>query len=175
MLTLKPLLPVLIVVVIALVAVAALSKKAGGKAKAAAPIRRKPAPLTKNEQPMYFRLVEAFPEHLVLAQVAFSALLDTRDRATRNRFDRKVADFVVCSKAFEVLAVVELDDSSHKGREKEDADRDTLLTNAGYRVFRYKRAPDVLTLLKDFMPLMQTPATEKTASKQEIKATNAVA
>jgi len=100
-------------------------------------------PLTKNEQPMYFRLVEALPEHIVLAQVAFSALLKTGKQATRNRFNRKVADFVICEKSFRVIACVELDDSSHKGREEQDRERDQLLTNAGYRVIRYKKVPNI--------------------------------
>ena len=54
--------------------------------------------MTVREQPMYWRLVEALPGEVVLTQVAFSALLTARDRATRNTFDRKVADFVVCTK-----------------------------------------------------------------------------
>lgn len=116
--------------------------------KAIANIKKK-LPLTKNEQPMFFRLVEAFPEQVVLAQVAFSALLQTKEAATRNKFDRKVADFVLCTKAFEVLAIIELDDSSHKGREAQDAARDLLLTNAGYTVLRYKLVPDVDKVRKD--------------------------
>ncbi|RZI43732.1 DUF2726 domain-containing protein [Herbaspirillum sp. HC18] len=103
---------------------------------------RKRTVLTKNEQPMYFRLLEAFPEHVVLAQVSFSALIRTAKQATRNRFDRKVADFVICTKAFEVLGIVELDDSSHRGKEEKDADRDRLLNSAGYRVFRYRFPPN---------------------------------
>jgi very-short-patch-repair endonuclease len=109
-------------------------------------------PVTKNEQPMYFQLREAFPEHVVLAQVSFSAVLQTKDRATRNTFDRKVADFVICNKAFDVIAFVELDDASHNGKEISDSKRDSLLTSAGYKVFRYKRVPDVQTLVSDITP-----------------------
>lgn len=109
-------------------------------------------PITKNEQPMYFRLREAFPEHVVLAQVAFSAVLQTKVRSTRNTFDRKVADFVICTKAFQVVAFVELDDASHNGKETADSKRDSLLTSAGYKVFRYKRVPDVETLVSDITP-----------------------
>lgn len=112
------------------------------------PIHSK-SPLTENEKPMYFRLTQAFPDHVVLAQVAFSALLKTQQRATRNKFDRKFADFVLCTKAFEVTAIIELDDSSHNGREGKDAERDKLMTNAGYRVLRYKRVPDIDVLQKD--------------------------
>lgn len=134
-----------IVVVLIMAGLAAISKKKGLKTDG--PIQAT-APLTANEQPMYFRLVEAFPEHVVLAQVAFGALMQTKDRMARNRFDRKRADFVLCSKAFEVIAVIELDDSSHNGREQRDAARDNLLTSCGYRVLRYKRVPDVAALRK---------------------------
>ena len=129
------------------------AKKTGGKASG--PIQPQ-KPLTENEQPMYFRLAQAFPEHVVLAQVAFSALLKCKSTATRNTFDRKRADFVLCTKAFEVVAVIELDDSSHKGREDNDRSRDALLTNAGYTVLRYKQVPDVMKLVADIALLSKS-------------------
>lgn len=103
-------------------------------------------PLTKNEQPMYFRLIESFPDLIVLAQVSFSALMSSTATASRNKFDRKTADFVLCTKSFDVVAVIELDDASHSGRVKEDSDRDALLTGVGYRVLRFKKTPDVAAL-----------------------------
>lgn len=109
-------------------------------------------PLTKNEQPMYFRLIETFPELIVLAQVSFSGLMSSHLQGSRNKFNQKVADFVLCSKAFEVIAVIELDDSSHKGRSKQDADRDALLTSVGHRVIRFKRTPDVDALKTAVFP-----------------------
>lgn len=109
-------------------------------------IAKAKAPLTEREQPMYFRLKETFPEHVVLAQVAFSALLIARTKSCRNTFDRKVADFVLCSKSFTVIAVIELDDSSHKGRDREDNARDALLKGAGYRVLRFKSLPNAAML-----------------------------
>ena len=108
--------------------------------------------LTKNEQPMFFRLTEAFPEHLVLVQVSFGALLHSPSRATRNRYDRKMADFVLCTKAFDIVAIIELDDSSHDGKEHRDAARDKLLNTAGYKTLRYKRVPDIATLKADITP-----------------------
>lgn len=95
---------------------------------------------------MYFRLVESFPELIVLAQVSFSALMYSTGTASRNKFDRKTADFVLCTKSFDVVAVIELDDASHNGRAKEDGDRDALLTGIGYRVLRFKKTPDVAAL-----------------------------
>lgn len=76
------------------------------------------------------------------AQVSLGALPSSRSRASRNTFDRKIADFVVCDKAFQVLATVELDDS-HWGSKARDTARDLLLTAAGYRVLRYNRIPDI--------------------------------
>lgn len=130
---------------------AAVSKRQSGrKAKGNAWSRM---PLTEREQSMYFRLSQAMPEAVVLAQVAFSSLLDTKDRPTRATFDRKVADFVVCSKSFEVTAVIELDDASHKGRTSQDAKRDALLTQAGYKVLRFKNVPDTSELMAAFARL----------------------
>ncbi|MDI1301753.1 MAG: DUF2726 domain-containing protein [bacterium] len=140
----------LVFVVFAALAFMALAVRGGKKTKKVAAEQPKARlPLTKNEQPMYFRLVEALPGHVVLAQVAFSALLTARAAAARNRFDRKVADFVVCTGAFEVVAVIELDDKSHKGKEAADAARDEILQGAGYRVLRYSRTPNTEQLRKD--------------------------
>lgn len=134
----------------------ATAKGKGNKQKTGkSPIQAK-AVLTPNEQPMYFRLVEATPDCIVLAQVAFSALITTKSQTTRNTFDRKVCDFVICTKAFNVLAIVELDDASHRGREKEDAARDSLLTEAGYKVLRYKKTPDVETIRADLIAYADT-------------------
>src|SRR5262249_27946649 len=101
---------------------------------------------------MYFRLVEALPDHVVLAQVAFSALLTARSTGVRNTFDRKVADFVICSKAFEILGVVELDDATHREKRDGDAKRDALLQEAGYKVVRYANVPDAAEVARDFAP-----------------------
>lgn len=142
---------VLIAVVIGVMKSKGKSMKGG---KGEKDIRAK-RPLTEREQSMFFRLNSTFPDHVVLSQVAFSALITSRQPATRNGFNRKMADFVLCSKAFDVLAVIELDDSSHKGRQREDADRDEWLTRAGYRVVRYPQIPDEAKLLADFMPAQQ--------------------
>lgn len=134
---------------IVLMVVAAITQK-GGAGSSEKPRRR--WLLTKNEAAMYNRLLQALPDKVILAQVSFGALLTARSTATRNRFDRKIADFVVCDKALQVLAVIELDDSSHRGKESRDAARDKLLQNAGYRVIRYPRVPDSEKVRADFAP-----------------------
>ena len=57
------------------------------------------------------------PDHVVLAQVAFSQLVGVKKgenfTAIWNRYNRLTADFVVCNKDFSIAAVLELDDRSH--------------------------------------------------------------
>ena len=111
---------------------------------------RKSRPLTMNEQPMFMKLRETLePEYVVLSQVSFGAILWTWSYAVRNRFNRKIVDFVICDKGFNVIAVVELDDSSHKGKEERDAERDLILKEAGITVFRYKYTPESSKILED--------------------------
>ena len=141
----------LLVLAIALSIVAAVVKSRPWQRRASGDIKPKKL-LTEREQPMFFRLQQAFPNDVVLTQVAFSALLTARDLPTRQRFNRKVADFVVTTKAFEVLAVIELDDASHRGREVHDSKRDSMLEQAGYRVLRFKHVPNVVDVQQAVRP-----------------------
>jgi hypothetical protein len=83
--------------------------------------------LTPVEQQLYQRLIRAFPDHVVLAQVAFSQLVGVKKgenfTAIWNRYNRLVADFVLCTKDFRSAAVLELDDRSHDSPARQDADR----------------------------------------------------
>ena len=83
--------------------------------------------LTPVEQQLYHRLIRAFPDHVVLAQVAFSQLVGVKKgenfTAIWNRYNRLTADFVLCTKDFRTVAVLELDDRSHDNPARMDADR----------------------------------------------------
>jgi hypothetical protein len=83
--------------------------------------------LTPVEQQLYHRLVRAYPDHIVLAQVAFSRLVGVKKgdnfTAIWNRYNRLTADFVLCTKDFRTVAVLELDDRSHDNPSRMDADR----------------------------------------------------
>ena len=107
--------------------------------------------VTANEQTMYWRLLGTFPApvYVVLAQVSFGALLTAKGGASRYSFSQKIADFVLLDKTFKVLAIIELDDSSHRGREGKDARRDAMPAMARYRVLRYKTVPQPEKLLRD--------------------------
>jgi very-short-patch-repair endonuclease len=107
---------------------------------------RKPL-ITAFEQKMFVRLNEALPEHHILAQVAFSALITSDNFKIR----QQVTDFVVLNRDMKVIAIVELDDPSHIGKEDEDRLRDAMLTEAGYTVFRYTSIPSTRELRKDLL------------------------
>lgn len=146
----------LVLVLAVALSIAAAVLKGGRRRRKAGDVRQKKL-LTEREQPMYFRLKQAFPEDVVLCQVAFSALLTANDRPTRSTFNRKVADFVVATKAFEVLAIIELDDFSHRGREVQDNKRDQILKRAGYRVLRFKHVPDTDAVQRAVRPPSPLP------------------
>ncbi|CAG0965075.1 hypothetical protein RHDC4_00929 [Rhodocyclaceae bacterium] len=106
--------------------------------------------LTQPEQILYLRLVEALPDFVVLAQVQLCRLF-TIERGPLwqtwfNKTSRKSLDFVICSKGFQVIAAIELDDSSHNNEERKgkDADKDAALEAAGIRLIRWtvKNLPD---------------------------------
>lgn len=123
--------------------------------------------LTDREQAMHNRLTQSLPNMVVLAQVSFGALLKSKDQAVRNTFDRKIADFVVCDKAFRVQAIIELDDSSHRNRQRQDQARDALLTGAGYRVLRYPNVPDILEVQRAFAPASVSTTSEVSQARIE--------
>ncbi|EEH69069.1 DUF2726 domain-containing protein [Acinetobacter haemolyticus] len=105
--------------------------------------------ITSFESQMFLRLQQAFPQHHILAQVAFSALITSDHYKIRSRFNRKVTDFVILDKDMQVIAIIELDDPSHIGKELEDKKRDHMLQQAGYLVQRYTQIPSIKQLQMD--------------------------
>ena len=100
-------------------------------------------PLGDAEQVLYWRLVEALPECVILSQVTFSRFMrpatggrapTAHYRVMQNRISGKSLDFLVCLKDFTVVAAVELDDATHEP--DRDAQRDALLRAAGITPLR---------------------------------------
>nr|WP_275936464.1 DUF2726 domain-containing protein [Pseudacidovorax intermedius] len=116
--------------------------------------------LTDREQAMFNRLKEAFPSLTVVTQVSFGALLSARKTATRNRFDRKIADFAVLDHAYRVIALIELDDATHRLKKDADTARDDMLKGAGYRVLRYTNVPNISDVRADVFPPASEPQRE---------------
>ncbi|CAG68209.1 MULTISPECIES: DUF2726 domain-containing protein [Acinetobacter] len=105
--------------------------------------------ITTFESKMFFQLKQAFPQHHVLAQVAFSALITSDQYKVRQQFNRKVTDFVILNEKLIVIAIIELDDPSHLDKVEQDRLRDQMLNEAGYRVLRYTEIPSIRQLSKD--------------------------
>lgn len=100
-------------------------------------------PLTEPEQVLYFRLCNALPDHMVLAQVGLTRFLGVKrghnTRAWNNRINRMSIDFLVCNKDASVVAAIELDDASHQRLDRVNADekKDKALRAAGVRLLRW--------------------------------------
>jgi very-short-patch-repair endonuclease len=100
-------------------------------------------PLTQPEQVLYHRLVKALPECIVLSQVQASRVLGVKKGVNfaswHNRISRLSIDFLICLKDATIVAAVELDDSSHDGPRRREADqrKERALTAAGIRLVRW--------------------------------------
>jgi very-short-patch-repair endonuclease len=106
------------------------------------------APLTMREQFLYHRLSVMYPEHIILAQVALSQIIDvspgTANRQViRAKFKQLVADFVLCRSDFSIVAVIELDDLSHADPHRQDADarKTKAVESAGLTFVRIPAGP----------------------------------
>lgn len=130
-------LTVLTIVIMAVIAVVTREKQAAVQ-KRREYIKKKP--LSNNEQVMYWRLVGALPDHMVLTQVGLSRCLGTKDSGGLDTLTSKNLDFVICNKASDVVAVVEIDNKNHnhKMRSKEDERKYKALKKAGIDVIRWR-------------------------------------
>jgi hypothetical protein len=106
------------------------------------------APLTMREQFLHHRLSFMHPEHIILAQVALSQIIDvspgtTNRQAIRAKFKQLVADLVLCRSDFSIVAVIELDDPSHARprRQHADARKAKAVESAGLMFARIPSGP----------------------------------
>jgi very-short-patch-repair endonuclease len=80
----------------------------------------------------------------MLAQVQLSRLLGVKKgnnyQSWPNRVKRMSTDFVVCNKNSSVVAIIELDDSSHKKADRQvaDAEKGKALDSADVRILRWQ-------------------------------------
>jgi very-short-patch-repair endonuclease len=126
----------------ALVVIAVTATLIAGRKPWLSRIKRKPL-LTENEKAFFLRLQRALPGFHVFPQVSFAAFLAVDGRllqregwAVRAKFNRKIVDFVVCTRGtLEVVALVELDDRTHSAGANRK--RDEMTQAAGYRTFRF--------------------------------------
>jgi very-short-patch-repair endonuclease len=105
-------------------------------------------PLTKREATCYWSLANHLNGHyIVLPQVAFSAFLRVEGGDSKSNYRRfatmrqKVADFLIVRPDFSIVALIELDDSTHVNKKEADQLRDAAIKQAGIRVFRIPKVP----------------------------------
>jgi hypothetical protein len=111
--------------------------------------------MTAREREFFALLRKALPDVHIFPQVAMSAVIDSNSKgyAVRNRFDRKVFDYVVCSESCDLLYVIELDDRSHlsESSRKRDAVKNEICALAGVQLLRYPSVKiDCVTIQADF-------------------------
>jgi hypothetical protein len=104
--------------------------------------------LTAREREFHRLLMSEYPDHLVFVQVALSQLITVipgvlNAEWIRSRYKQLVADFVLCRMDYSIVAVIELDDSSHQRADRLDADRrkTTAVQSAGLRLVRIPPGP----------------------------------
>lgn len=113
-------------------------------------------PLSEPEQNLYFRICQALPCHIVLAQVALPRLLGMKNKSKDLPvcLEQSVADFVVCTKEFNVLAVIEVGDMPLEDNQPGAGytDKTKAIIAAGIRVIRWSasRLPDEETIREAF-------------------------
>lgn len=99
--------------------------------------------MSQPEMVLYYRLVEALPDQIILSQVQLSRFLGVKKGFSfhewNNRINRMSADFIVCNKDSSIRAVIELDDSTHTraDRIKCDLKKNKAIASAGIRLVRW--------------------------------------
>lgn len=77
--------------------------------------------LTPNELSFYNRIKELNNEYIVIPQVNLGAIINKFDSKYRNELFRNI-DFGIFTKDFELLLLIELNDSSHNSYDRRDRD-----------------------------------------------------
>ena len=125
--------------------------------------------LSNPEQILFYRLREALPEHIILAQTQMSRFLTVADsgkgrQSALNKILMKSADFLVCKKDFSVIAVIELQDETHRrsNRQKSDEFKRAALGSASLPLIEYnvKNMPSVEEIREN--PKFEKPALPQT-------------
>lgn len=112
------------------------AKEAKAETAAKSQYRDKFNLLNKSEQLVYWRLVEAMPNLVVLSQVSMSQLFFMEGKNLYQQMGevgRKSIDFLVCRKDFSIVAAIELNGPTHATakQQKSDETKRRTLEEAG--------------------------------------------
>lgn len=123
--------------------------------------------LTRNETEFFQRLRKAAPELYIFPQVAFRAIIRPTAPYPSRSHARQLAmigskhcDFLLCLSNLDIVGIIELDDSHHD--KAQDAKRDALTSQVGYRTLRYesRQRPSVEELRQDILRLLEPQGTK---------------
>lgn len=150
----------IVLAILAVVGIVLKNRRATGNDDEKWPFYAK-KPLSAPEQILYFRLVKALPDHIVLGQVQLSRFLGVKKGENvmqwNNRINRMSVDFLVCTKDASVVAAIELDDKSHERKDRviADAKKDKVLNAANVKIIRWnvKAIPDEILIKQAFTPI----------------------
>ncbi|MEI6648144.1 MAG: DUF2726 domain-containing protein [Actinomycetes bacterium] len=101
-------------------------------------------PLTETEQILYWRLVEALPNKIILSQVQLSQILGVKKGYNHhewwNKINRMSVDFLICNKDSSIITAIELDDWTHARNDRKvaDAKKDKALHSANIEILRLR-------------------------------------
>ena len=105
------------------------------------------APLTDREQALYWRLRNALPEQVILAQVGLSRILRVQAghdfRGWLDHINRMTIDFIVCRPDNTILAAIELEELSTApgDRAAVEETKAKALASAGIKLLRFRELP----------------------------------
>lgn len=115
-------------------------------------------PMTQAEQMLYFRLVKALPDHLVLAKVHLESFLGVkkgyRASSWSRRIGRSSVDFLVCTRDATIVVAIDLDGKTPETpkRQAENRRKDLALASAGIKLVRWHvRSMPTETAIRDML------------------------
>lgn len=129
--------------------------------------------LTPKEQEMYWNLINALHGYLVFTQVELSRCIEAEGSSLLT-IRGKSLDFLICNKALEIVAGIEIDDKSHSraDRKKADATKNQAMEAAGIKLIRWPATPlpSIQKIQEAFPaitePVADAPAVESTQDKK---------
>ncbi|MFZ6649704.1 DUF2726 domain-containing protein [Undibacterium sp. TJN25] len=100
---------------------------------------RKKKPLTEAEEQMYWKLVQALPQHVILTKISLPRILSSSTVEARGSITQKTLDFLVCEKDFTLVAAIDIEDKSPSGsRKRAEEAKKFALDKAGIKLIKWK-------------------------------------
>lgn len=137
-------------------------------------------PLTATETKFYHLLVQALPDHVVLAQVQISSFLKVDKSRIKhtdsyrwfNHIAQQSIDYLICTKDFSIVAAIELDDKSHAKAEAitRDIKKTNNLAAANVPLIRWhaEAMPELETIKQTILNFATSSESHQLESKEWI-------